>query len=60
MMAAPQPPPEHAMSCELHEPTCPWCVHTGGLKQVLMHMESQHHRQWGDLTHYLPVAGGAP
>jgi hypothetical protein len=37
--------------------TCPWCAYTGSLKQVLMHMESQHHQHWCDLGLYPPIAG---
>jgi hypothetical protein len=46
---------------ELPEPpaiSCPWCHETRPtLKQVLMHMESAHHRQWCDLVLYPPIAG---
>jgi hypothetical protein len=42
------------------EQTCPWCPYTGTLKQVLMHMESSHHRRWCDLALYPPIAGGEP
>jgi hypothetical protein len=40
---------------------CPWCAETRPtLKQVLMHMESAHHRRWCDLALYPPTAGGQP
>jgi hypothetical protein len=39
------------------EPTCLWCPYTGTLKQVLLHMESAHHRQWCDLALSPLVAG---
>jgi hypothetical protein len=43
------------------EQACPWCTtYTGTLKQVLMHMESAHHRRWCDLVLYPPIAGGEP
>jgi hypothetical protein len=41
-------------------PACPWCPYAGTLKQVLMHMESAHHRRWCDLALYPPIAGGQP
>jgi hypothetical protein len=45
-------------SPERQEPTCPWCgAYTGNLKQVLMHMESAHHRRWCDLALHPPIAG---
>jgi hypothetical protein len=63
-MAATQPPREHrspelATSREPREPTCPWCVYTGSLKQVMRHMESAHHRRWCDLVLYPPIGGGS-
>jgi hypothetical protein len=42
---------------EPEQPTCPWCPYTGTLKQVLMHMESAHHRRWCDLALSPPIAG---
>ena len=37
---------------------CPWCHETHpALKQLLMHMESAHHRSWCDLALYPPIAG---
>jgi hypothetical protein len=44
-------------SAALQEPACPWCDYTGTLKQVVMHMESAHHRRWCDLVLYPPITG---
>jgi hypothetical protein len=49
---------------QTHEPLppsahqCPWCPYTGSLKQVLMHMESAHHRRRCDLALLPLIAGG--
>jgi hypothetical protein len=40
--------PTDQRSPALQEPACPWCDYTGTLKQVVMHMESAHHRRWCD------------
>jgi hypothetical protein len=61
-MAVPQPSrehrsPEHATCREPHEHTCLWCPHSASLMQVMLHMESAHHRRWCDLALYLPIAG---
>jgi hypothetical protein len=47
---------DHEPSAEPPQPTCPWCPYTGILTQVLMHMESAHHRRWCDLALSPPIA----
>jgi hypothetical protein len=43
-------------SPEPQESACPWCgAYMGSLKQVLMYMESAHHRRWCDLALYPPI-----